>query len=321
MSISFPCGECGRRYELGDELAGKRFRCKKCASIVTVPTPRKPSSPPVSIPPVPAPPRAAEPNTFAAFDDLEDEDEAVSSAFDEDDEQADESEEEEEYVRPAFTPSRRGAGRAAKTAASSGPNWLLIAGIGGATVFLGVLIGVAVWAFQSSAVTELTEKEKQAGNVNEKDFPQAPSAADVTVEQEKILRRIVDNFHATITLLRGVKDAETASDAAPRLKKILLENLELQKRLTRLPNNDPQKEAAVREKFAPEMKTAFADYMKELLRIQTVKGKEPIEQMFQEVMKEGGLQMPGPNGMAQGYPGSQNARNPAARGNKPASSP
>ncbi|HEX8203779.1 MAG TPA: MoxR family ATPase [Isosphaeraceae bacterium] len=39
MSIKFECGRCGRRYEVGDDLAGKRVKCKECGEIVGVPSP------------------------------------------------------------------------------------------------------------------------------------------------------------------------------------------------------------------------------------------------------------------------------------------
>ena len=37
MSISTKCRKCGRRYNLKDEHAGKKFRCKECEAVVTVP--------------------------------------------------------------------------------------------------------------------------------------------------------------------------------------------------------------------------------------------------------------------------------------------
>ncbi len=32
------CGQCGKTYDVGPELAGKRLRCKACGGVVTVPT-------------------------------------------------------------------------------------------------------------------------------------------------------------------------------------------------------------------------------------------------------------------------------------------
>lgn len=37
MPISTFCGDCQKKYTVKDEMAGKRFRCKDCQSIVTVP--------------------------------------------------------------------------------------------------------------------------------------------------------------------------------------------------------------------------------------------------------------------------------------------
>lgn len=41
MSISVKCRQCGQKYALKEELAGKRFRCKKCEAPVRVPVPRE----------------------------------------------------------------------------------------------------------------------------------------------------------------------------------------------------------------------------------------------------------------------------------------
>lgn len=40
MTITFKCGQCGVQHKTGDEMAGKRARCK-CGTIVDVPSPRK----------------------------------------------------------------------------------------------------------------------------------------------------------------------------------------------------------------------------------------------------------------------------------------
>lgn len=38
MAISISCGKCGKRYSVKDELAGKKFRCKACESLIAVPS-------------------------------------------------------------------------------------------------------------------------------------------------------------------------------------------------------------------------------------------------------------------------------------------
>ena len=39
MSIVFSCDSCQQNYRVGDEMAGKRVRCKKCSAVMTVPSP------------------------------------------------------------------------------------------------------------------------------------------------------------------------------------------------------------------------------------------------------------------------------------------
>ncbi len=41
MSIEVSC-ECGKRFTVGDQFAGKRGRCKACGRTVTVPSPESP---------------------------------------------------------------------------------------------------------------------------------------------------------------------------------------------------------------------------------------------------------------------------------------
>ena len=39
MSIAFECEQCGKHYEVGDELAARRARCSGCQTVFRVPTP------------------------------------------------------------------------------------------------------------------------------------------------------------------------------------------------------------------------------------------------------------------------------------------
>jgi uncharacterized RDD family membrane protein YckC len=39
MTITFPCDACGQRYQVDESLAGKRIKCKKCESVLTIPPP------------------------------------------------------------------------------------------------------------------------------------------------------------------------------------------------------------------------------------------------------------------------------------------
>ena len=38
MSIEFPCSQCGKQYRVDDDKAGKKFRCRKCETMLQVPT-------------------------------------------------------------------------------------------------------------------------------------------------------------------------------------------------------------------------------------------------------------------------------------------
>ena len=37
MSIAISCGNCGKKYKIGDDKAGKKFRCKECSEPIRVP--------------------------------------------------------------------------------------------------------------------------------------------------------------------------------------------------------------------------------------------------------------------------------------------
>ena len=53
MLIVFSCGNCGRKFEKDESLAGKKARCKDCGHVFVIPTPsRRPA-------PVAAPTRMA----------------------------------------------------------------------------------------------------------------------------------------------------------------------------------------------------------------------------------------------------------------------
>ena len=46
MSIVFYCSQCGSRFEVGDDAAGKPGRCRRCGEKITVPTQSRPSPQP-----------------------------------------------------------------------------------------------------------------------------------------------------------------------------------------------------------------------------------------------------------------------------------
>lgn len=56
MSITFPCPGCGQSYQVGERMAGKQVRCRKCESVMTVPADSPP--PPTRRSPAPEPSRA-----------------------------------------------------------------------------------------------------------------------------------------------------------------------------------------------------------------------------------------------------------------------
>lgn len=53
MSISFACDFCSRKYRVGDELSGRKVKCKECGAELTIPRP----DPVFSAKPAPSPPR------------------------------------------------------------------------------------------------------------------------------------------------------------------------------------------------------------------------------------------------------------------------
>ena len=55
--VKFPCGICNQRYEVPANLAGRRFKCKKCGAGLTVPWVGQPAEGP------PAPPSTSHPPT------------------------------------------------------------------------------------------------------------------------------------------------------------------------------------------------------------------------------------------------------------------
>ncbi|MGY8767011.1 MAG: hypothetical protein ACKVH8_01105, partial [Pirellulales bacterium] len=58
MPIAFKCNKCSSKYNVKDELAGKKTKCPKCSTILRIPTPG--AKKPAAAKP-PAPPKAADP--------------------------------------------------------------------------------------------------------------------------------------------------------------------------------------------------------------------------------------------------------------------
>lgn len=64
MPVQAICGNCGKRYQLGDHLAGRRAKCKQCGAAfdipaATVPTAAGAAAARSALPPLPTAPRTA----------------------------------------------------------------------------------------------------------------------------------------------------------------------------------------------------------------------------------------------------------------------
>lgn len=74
MSVSVVCDDCGKDHRVADDSAGKKFRCRGCQSVLTVPSPKKASPKAVALPKKPArKERAPEPD-YEDYDDDDTED-------------------------------------------------------------------------------------------------------------------------------------------------------------------------------------------------------------------------------------------------------
>ena len=51
MSLTVECNACARRYNVADNWAGKRVKCKNCGAVMQVPAPPAESSPGDNDPP------------------------------------------------------------------------------------------------------------------------------------------------------------------------------------------------------------------------------------------------------------------------------
>ena len=140
---------------------------------------------------------------------------------------------------------------------------MLLGAIGGGVVVLGLLIGLGVWAFQTSGAG------KEEANANEKDFPQV-SPIELA---EKLLNELVANENEQLDLLREVKDAESAKKVAPRLKKSMLELIQLSKQITSQMIPDKAKEQELKDKFKPVLQVIMTNLNKEMIRVKTGSGR------------------------------------------------
>lgn len=143
MAIATTCEECGRDYNLKDELAGKKFKCKECGAVVVVPTPRKSASSKSgsSASSSSKSPSAAKPTRPVKKKNDDDEflDALNSGGLEEGDDYRDEEDEDEEVLRPAAR-KKKPAAKKKKKSSSSGTGGTL-AKIGGGVFTALVVIG------------------------------------------------------------------------------------------------------------------------------------------------------------------------------------
>jgi predicted Zn finger-like uncharacterized protein len=118
MAISVTCPSCSKSYQVKDDAAGKKFRCKACETVVTVPAES-------------AAPAAAEGDPWENLDLPAQEDPYASDnpyAFD---------------AAPAAAPARRGKKRSAKAARGAGmPVTVIVALVCESILLLLSLIGL-----------------------------------------------------------------------------------------------------------------------------------------------------------------------------------
>ena len=138
MSICFPCGDCGQKYEVGDDLAGKKFSCRVCGAALSIPVPRRIPS---AVAPASPQPRPARPKSVShkrnPFEEL-DQGNAVASG----------DEQKHAYSSAAYSATYDRAGYRGN-APSNGPSGAAIAAVSGSTIVVILLIGLGAWAFRS----------------------------------------------------------------------------------------------------------------------------------------------------------------------------
>lgn len=74
MSVSVVCDDCGKEHRIADDSAGKKFRCRGCQSVLTVPSPKKASPKAVASPKKPAPKERVDEPDYEDYDDADDDD-------------------------------------------------------------------------------------------------------------------------------------------------------------------------------------------------------------------------------------------------------
>lgn len=143
MTICFPCGNCGQKYEVGGGLAGKRFYCRVCRAPVQVPVPYRLKGPVASTKTraersKPAASRVKEPDPFAG---LLDDAGAVDPAR-----------ERAAVANPGFAQAntRRGIQRSRAHPAAKTPSLAALAAVTSAIIAMIVVFGAIAWVYRTS---------------------------------------------------------------------------------------------------------------------------------------------------------------------------
>jgi hypothetical protein len=119
MPISADCPQCGKTYRVKDDFAGKKFRCKACQAVVSVPEAKAPSGDP--------------------WDDLD------LGEFQEQDSYAD-----DEFAAPPATPQRRKKKKKSRSRAGGMPVTVIIALCGIGLLMAFNLFGIVAQAVQGA---------------------------------------------------------------------------------------------------------------------------------------------------------------------------
>jgi len=108
-----------------------------------------------------------------------------------------------------------------------------------------------------------------------------PSSAQDT--HEVLLKEMVGNLKEATTVLKGVKDEETAKAASPKVKKIAESMKGTAKKLEKLGKPTKEQEAELEKKYKEELGKLLKDFTMELLRVgKDVKGGEELLKAFQD---------------------------------------
>jgi cytochrome c556 len=99
---------------------------------------------------------------------------------------------------------------------------------------------------------------------------------------EALLKEMIGNLKEATSLLKGVKDEETANAAGPKVKKIAESMKETAKKLEKLGKPTKEQEAELEKKYKEDLSKLLKDFQTELLRVKDVKGGLELLKAFQD---------------------------------------